>query len=211
MVTAVASYVAERGIAPAATAASLAVANQIQAQDVVSAADGTAALGQGVARDRRISVADGEMRHGRKSRTDRVDGYKRHIVRDLDTGLIRAVAVTAANVPEAAATPALESDLTHQGCTIAELHIDRGYLASSLVRDRPPDRVIVGKPWPAHNGDRFPKTAFTLDWSTRTLCCPAGQSQPVVPGSTVRFPARTCTACDLRARCTTSAHGRSAR
>jgi transposase len=149
------------------------------------------------------------MRHGRKSRTERVDGYKRHILRDLDSGLIHAVAVTAANMPESAATPALETDLAHQDCAIAELHIDRGYLASPLVRDRPPDRRIVGKPWPVHNGDRFPKTAFTLDWDAHTLTCPAGAVQTVAPGSTVRFPAATCAACALRDRCTTSVHGRS--
>ena len=46
---------------------------------------------KGVAKDRRISVEDGQMRHGRKSRSVRVDGYKRHVLHDLDSGLIRAV------------------------------------------------------------------------------------------------------------------------
>ena len=32
---------------------------------------------------------------------------------------------------------------------------------------------------------------------------------PFEPGKTVRFPAGTCAACPLRARCTTSSHGRS--
>lgn len=209
MVTAVAAYAAERADVSGDARSALAITDQIQAQDVVRAADGTPALGHGVARDRRISVTDGEMRHGRKSRTDRVDGYKRHILRDLDSGLIRAVAITAANVPESTATLALEADLDHQGCAIAELHIDRGYLASPLVRERPPDRRIVGKPWPVHNGDRFPKTAFVLDWDAHTLTCPAGAVQACAPGTTVRFPAATCSACALRDSCTTSALGRS--
>ena len=34
---------------------------------------------QGVAVDRRISIEDAEMRHGRKSRSKRFDGYKGHI------------------------------------------------------------------------------------------------------------------------------------
>src|SRR5262245_47997891 len=79
MVTAVAAFAAAQGVVPAETTQSLAIAGQLQAQDVVRTADGAAALGQGVARDRRISVEDGEMRHGRKSRTERVDGYKRHV------------------------------------------------------------------------------------------------------------------------------------
>jgi hypothetical protein len=50
---------------------------------------------QGVAKDRRISVSDGDMRHGRKSKKKRIDGYKRHIAVDLDTpGLVCAVALT---------------------------------------------------------------------------------------------------------------------
>jgi hypothetical protein len=208
MVAGVAAFVAEQGDVPPETTARLAVAGQIRAQDVVRDAGGAPVLGRGVARDRRVSVEDGEMRHGRKSRSDRVDGYKRHVLRDLDSGLIRAVAVTAANRPEAAAAPDIEADVQRQGCTIAELHVDRGYLASALVRERPPDRVVVGKPWPVRNGDRFPKTAFALDWDARTLTCPAGAARPFAPGASTRFPAATCAACPLRARCTTSAHGR---
>lgn len=69
----------------------LSVAQQIQAQDVEVDEKGKASLIKGVAKDRRISVEDSEMRHGRKSRSVRVDGYKRHVLHDLDTGLIRTV------------------------------------------------------------------------------------------------------------------------
>src|SRR5580704_10373954 len=41
------------------------------------------------------------------------------------------------------------------------------------------------------------------------LTCPAGVIMPFEPGRTVRFPKDTCAACPLRARCTTSSHGRS--
>jgi transposase len=34
------------------------------------------------------------MLHGRKSRLVRFDGYKRHLLRDLDTGLAAAVGIT---------------------------------------------------------------------------------------------------------------------
>jgi hypothetical protein len=43
---------------------------------------------EGVAEDRRVSVEDPEIRHGRKSKTKRFNGYKRHIATDLDSGLI---------------------------------------------------------------------------------------------------------------------------
>jgi transposase len=54
-------------------------------------------LRKGVAKDRRISIEDAQMRHGRKSRSMRVDGYKRHVLRDLESGLVRAVGITPAS------------------------------------------------------------------------------------------------------------------
>jgi hypothetical protein len=47
---------------------------------------------------------------------------------------------------------------------LAELHIDRAYLSSTLVRERPADLEIYCKAWPVRNGTRFLKTAFELDW-----------------------------------------------
>src|SRR5918912_1755335 len=100
------------------SAASVAVAHQVCAQDVTRTPDGTPTLRQGVAEERRISVEDGEMRHGRKSRSLLIDGYKRHIVRDLDSGLIPVVGVTAANVPEASVTDSIVADLEAQGLRV---------------------------------------------------------------------------------------------
>ena len=116
-------------------------------------------LRRGVARDRRISIEDAEMRHGRKSRSVLFDGYKRHVLRDLDTGLVPAVGITPANVPEASVTGDITADLAAAGRTLAELHIDRAYLSLALVRDRGPDLAIFCKAWRVRNtGGRFPKT-----------------------------------------------------
>src|SRR5512132_3999901 len=152
-------------------ASHLATAHQIQAQDVEAGPDGAPTLRQGVARDRRISIEDAQMRHGRKTRSVRVDGYKRHVVRDLDAGLVRAVGVTPANLPEARVADQIQTALAHQDAHLAELHIDRAYLASSLVADRDPDLAIYCKAFPVRNGPRFAKTAFTLDFAQG--CSPA--------------------------------------
>ncbi len=63
---------------------------------------------EGVAPDRRVSVEDGEMRHGRKSKSKRFNGYRRHIATDLDSDLILAGAITPANRPEEEAAPELK-------------------------------------------------------------------------------------------------------
>jgi hypothetical protein len=188
---------------------SLAAAHQVEAQDVTTSEQGTPTLRQGVAKDRRISLEDAQMRHGRKSRSQRVDGYKRHVLHDLDTGLVRAVGLTPANVPEASVTDALEADLRAQDAHLEELHIDRAYLSSRLVRERPADLAIYCKAWPVRNGTRFPKTAFHLEWEQQRLVCPQGVAMAFEPGGVVRFPAAICAACPVRARCTTSARGRS--
>jgi hypothetical protein len=187
----------------------LAVAHQVRAQDIEVAPDGTARLCQGVARERRIAIEDADMRHGRKSRRQRVDGYKRHVLRDLDTGLIRAVGVTPANAAEASVTEAIVADLQAQPVQLVELHIDRGYLSSPLVRERPAELAIFCKAWPVRNRGRFPKTAFTLDWGQGLIRCPNAVTIPFTAGSVVHFPATACMVCPLQVQCTSSPQGRS--
>lgn len=182
---------------------------QVVAQDVVEDAQGQPTLRRGVAKERRISIEDAQMRHGRKSRSQRIDGYKRHVVQDLDTGLVRAVGVTAANAPEATVTPDLATDLAAQQVVLGELHLDRAYLTSHWVRERSPDLAIYCKAWPVRNRRGFPKTAFALDWEQQTITCPHQVVIPFRLGQTVHFPEDSCAACPLRARCTTSVHGRS--
>lgn len=188
----------------------LAAARQVRDQDVTVDPDGVPRIRQGVARDRRISIADPQMRHGRKTRSLRVDGYKRHVLRDLDSELVRAVGLTPANQPEAEVALQIQADLAAQDVTLGELHIDRAYLASSLVRDRDPELVVCCKAFSVPSpGGRFAKPSFTIDFATHTLTCPNQITMPFTTGGKVQFPAQTCRTCPLRERCTTSPRGRS--
>ncbi len=168
---------------------------------------------KGVAKDRRISIEDGEMRHGRKSSSKRFDGYKRHIGRDLDDGLVLACAVAPANVPELEAAAALNDDIEAQGETISELYIDRGYISSPLVSELiARGGEVMCRPWQQGNGELFPKEDFALDLDGLTITCPAGQMTAIKLGATVRFPKKVCGACALRPQCTTAKkNGRSVR
>lgn len=193
----------------AGVAACVDTAKQVRQQDVEWDETGAPRLRVGVAPNRRVSVEDGQMRHGRKSRSQRFSGYKRHVLRDLDSGLVRAVAVTPANVPEAEATDAIVLDLAHQDVTLVELAIDRAYLTSKLVRERPEGLEITCKAWPVRNGTHFPKTAFHMDWEQGLLTCPGEVTMPFEPGGVVHFPKASCAACRLRDACTASTRGRS--
>ena len=192
-----------------AAATAVAVARQVRDQDVEFSGP-AAALRRGVAKDRRISVEDGQMRHGRKSRSVLFDGYKRHVLTDLDTGLVTAVGITPANAPEASVTGDISADLDAAGLRLAELHIDRAYLSSAMVRERGPDLAIFCKAWRVRNATgRYAKNQFTIDFGAGQLTCPAGVSIGFRPGKTVHFPKHTCAACPLRQRCTASRNGRS--
>ncbi len=183
---------------------SLTDARLIQEQDVEMGEDGSPKLRLGVAPNRRIAIEDDQMRHGRKSRSQRFDGYKRHVLKDLDLGVVRAVGITPANMPEASVTQGLALDLESQEVTLGELHIDRAYLTSHWVKAHLPELKIICKAWRVRNGKFFEKTAFHLDWSNHLIRCPNGIIIPFVEGKTVRFPQQECQACPVHSQCTAS-------
>jgi hypothetical protein len=190
-----------------AVAAGRAAARQVRDQDTVVDQDGVRQIRQGVAKDRRISIQDPQMRHGRKTKSQRIDGYKRHVLTDLDTGLVCAVGVTAANLAEAAVADQITADLDAQHATLGELHIDRAYLSSSLVTGRDPDLEVFCKAFPVRNGPRFAKPALALDFDQGLLTCPNSVTMAFTPGARVQFPAQVCRSCPLRTQCTTSTRG----
>jgi IS5 family transposase len=163
---------------------------------------------EGVAPDRRVSVEDRDMRHGRKSKSKRFNGYKRHIATDVDTDLILAGAITPANRPEEEAAPELQRDIAFQGFGIGELNIDRGYIASPLV-----DEIlgaggeVICKPWASRSGTAFTKAAFRFNMRDRTITCPAGEVEQLRFGSAVEFDPEVCDPCRLRAQCTAATAG----
>jgi hypothetical protein len=117
--------------------------------------------------------------------------------------------ITPANVGEAQVTEAMDADLKAQKVKMVELHIDRAYLVSQWVKERPQGLTIFCKAWPVRNGERFTKTDFVLDWEQGLIRCPNNVSIPFEQGKTVHFPTSECNVCPLRERCTTSLRGRS--
>ena len=184
------------------------VARVIESQNVTFDSQGVPSLSKGVAKDRRISIEDPDMRHGRKSRSKKIDGYKRHVLKDLESGVVCAVALTRANTPESAATIDRERDLKFQNIHLSELHIDRAYLSSHWVTQRDDKLQIFCKAWPVKNSGRFDKNSFFLDWDTHLISCPNQVSIPFEAGKIVHFPQNECAICSLRSGCTNSKRGR---
>lgn len=185
---------------------------RLMAQDLEPDPDGGARIRDGVAKDRQVSVEDPDARHGRKSSTKRVDGFKRHIARDIDERLILAVDVLPANEPDTSAISTLLAEVDRQGRQLASLHIDRGYLGSEVAGLDEEGVHIVCKPWmKAGTKGRFGKRDFEIDTEKMKATCPAGVSIDIRIGSSLNFPAETCESCPLREQCTSNSRGRSLR
>ncbi len=191
----------------------LALLEQLRGQDLEpDPGGGGHRIQRGVAKDRRISVEDPDMRHGRKSKTKAFNGYKRHVAVDLHTKLIVAVTAASANDPEKNSLPVLVDRLDQQGLKFARMYFDRGYVESSDIPALMADGVeMICKPWRQLNGDKFTKTDFELNFTSRTVTCPAGQTQPMVLGEIACFEPDICNACELKPKCTTSERGRGLR
>ena len=171
----------------------------------------------GTAADRTISVVDPQARHARKSRAARRDGYKAHISAEPDTGIITAAALTAANISDAAVGPELlEADTTITAGTGAGVEVlaDSAYASGEALATfadaghttaiKPIDRAPT-IPGGLRRGD------FAIDTAAGTVTCPAGHTATIKPRAKDRGVARfgaLCATCPQRARCTTSAGGR---
>lgn len=188
----------------------LRVLRELMGQDLEPDPDGKGFhVPDGVAKDRRISVEDAEMRHGRKSKSKRIDGYKRHVATDLDSQAILACEITPANRPEVEALPGLKYDIGAQSIRFREVHIDRGYISSPVVDEIEDDGgEVICKPWKARNGELFTKEDFLLNLRSKTITCPAGNTVAFDYGQSVEFAASDCDRCRLRQTCTTARRGK---
>ena len=178
---------------------------------------GGPAIRHGVATDRVVSVVDPEMRHGRKSPSKRVDGYKAHVLTEHDNELILGVATTPANSadgPQAAGLVAAARDV---GVPVREVLGDTAYGdGDTRVAVAAVGAKVTAKTQPPAATGKFVKTDFIIDPDALTATCPAGHTTSAAGWGrdgkgrrvrVIRF-GDLCASCELRARCTTRAGGR---
>ena len=164
---------------------------------------------QGVAQDRVVSVGDPEMRHGHKSRNRSWEGYKAHVSVSADSELITAVEVTAANVHDGTAAPALMEQHERRGLEPEAYVGDMAYSAAEL-REHAAERgteMVARVPPASSPAGCFSKDDFAVDLEAGIVTCPAGQTtrrmhRRASGGSTFYFDGRVCAACPLRTACT---------
>jgi Transposase DDE domain/Transposase domain (DUF772) len=190
-------------------AAAAALLRRLIAQDVEEKPGGGCQIKEGTEKDRVVSVSDPEMRHGRKSASQRFNGHKAAVAVDLESQLIGAVEVLAGNAGDQ--EKALE--LVHQTERVMEAKVEEtvgdcayggGPTRRAFAEE---ERVLTAKVPVSRNGDCFPKSEFVIDLEKGEVRCPAGQTTREYHGrgkgrgGRFVFAAATCAACPLRSRC----------
>ena len=174
--------------------------------------DGRWRIARKVAPERVISTVDPEARHAHKTRARHQDGYKAHVKVEPDTGLITGCALTPAAGPEhsdAAVGIALLADEPDPIEVLADSAYGTGELLAAVIEG---GHTAVIKPWPLRPAvaGGFTLDEFTVDEAAGTVTCPNHVTRPITSSRAVNFQA-ACRDCPLRARCTSSATGRSLR
>ena len=206
-------HLPEQELEPAAAEAvgllALVAGQDVEPVDGSDGTDGRWQIARRVAPERVISTVDPAARHAHKTRARHQDGYKAHVKVEPETGLITGCALTPASGPEHSDAAVGIELLTEEPDPIEVLG-DSAYGTGELlaaVADGGHTAII--KPWPLRPAvaGGFTLDAFTVDEAAGTVTCPNGVTRPITRSRAVNFKA-ACRDCPLRARCTTSATGR---
>jgi transposase len=188
---------------------------KILGDDVVTDEEGQSQIGQGTARGRVISITDPDMRHGRKSKAQRFDGFKAVVSTEQSSELILDIAdVTASGSDGAHLMPTIERTEAAAKVTVERVIGDGAYgsgknRAACAERDEPIDLVSpLAKPSDAE----VHKSAFQIDLEAQTTTCPQGHTVTGKPGPKqdgrptwlFAFPRAICEACPFFERCVRS-------
>jgi transposase len=188
---------------------------KILGDDVVIDEEGQSQIGQGTASDRIISITEPEMRHGRKSKAQRFDGFKVGVSTEQSSELILDIAdVTASGGDGTHLMPTIERTEAETAVTVERAIGDGAYgwgknRAACAEREEPIDLVSpLAKP----SDPEVHKSAFQIDLEAQSATCPqghttTGKSGPKQDGRPTwlfTFPRATCEACPLFERCVRS-------
>jgi transposase len=174
---------------------------------------GVPRLHRGTRQDRILSVHDTEMRHGRKSKRQRFDGYKLSAAAtNTPEPLITAIEVAPASEQDGPqARPLVEQQPAQR--RPERLLGDTAY-GTGPVRAELHEReveVLAPVPEPSVKEGRLAKRAFQIDLDAGTVTCPAGQVAEIrtEPSGARRasFPKAACGGCPLRSRCVQPSRG----
>ena len=178
--------------------------------------DGVPRLHHGTRSGRTISTVDPEMRHGRKSSSQRFDGFKLHVaVINGQESLITAVDVGDASAHDGAHAKEL-IDQQSEELRPQRILGDSAY-GDQQTREDMHERgveVLARVPEGEVSEERIGKREFQIDLEAGTVTCPQGHvvaipQKPRRGGErVVNFGVARCNGCPLKSRCAPYPGGR---
>lgn len=189
---------------------------KILGDDIITDAQGHVQIGEGTAPGRILSITDPEMRHGRKSKASRFDGFKVMLATEQTSELI----VDIADLPAGGSDgehllPTLQRVETHTQVEVERV-IGDGAFGSGENRaacaNYPDHPVELVAPLAQASDPEVAKSAFQIDLAAKTAVCPTGQTavgKPVKDSKgrevlSFTFGRSVCAACPVFARCVRS-------
>jgi transposase len=189
---------------------------KILGDDVVTDDHGNPQIGEGTAPDRIISITDPEMRHGRKSKSKRINGFKVISSMEQESEFLLDIAdMTAMGSDGAELMDTIGRVESHAKVTVERV-IGDGAFGSGKNRaacaNHEPHPVDLVSPVARSRDPGVHKSAFQIDLEARRATCPGGHtvegrgrsSQDGQPILSFTFPRATCEACPLFSRCVKS-------
>lgn len=193
---------------------------KVATQDVNIDDDGNVEMMQGTAKDRIISVNDPEMRHGRKTTSQKNDGYKAEIITGgINARIVTAIDVEPANTPDGKLLNKLLQQSKENGHEIDNLTGDNAYTDWEEIEEQQEENNIdfcvkVKDAVNPHN--EFTKDDFDIFPQKGIVICPKGEKEEFDEKkienrekTIVQFPRKVCNNCGLKEKCTSSNRGRS--
>jgi hypothetical protein len=192
------------------------VSNDLEATD-----QGHLSIAKRVAADRLVSLTDPEARHGRKSKSQTFNGFKLHLLGDVVSGLILAVAVTKGNEHDGAPAHRLIKRAKDLCADVRHVLADTAYGGARLrhVADRLLGVTLVAPPPPVNGkAGKLGKGEVLLNRNPGTATCANGavtddfrlvwSSEHRVHVRQVSWPKAVCDVCPLRLPCRGNETGR---
>lgn len=189
---------------------------QVLENDVTTDEEGQLMIARGVARDRLVSMTDPCARHGRKSKSRTFNGYKVHVLGDLESGLLTAVSVTPGNRHDGAVAHRLmrrTKDLVQECSRVLADAAYGGARLRALAQRGLGIDIIAPPPAAAlrKRKNRIGKLDILVDFEEGSATCPQGimtkdgvmiwsnEHEVYVPQ--FHWPEVTCQDCPLRTQC----------
>ena len=186
---------------------------KVSRQDVEQLDDGTYRIVRGTAPGRIISITDPEARHGRKSSSKLINGFKTHLIGTIISQFVTGIVNTDAATHDAKPSPELIRQAEANGVKPSEAVGDNAYGTGENLRacneEGVPMRTKLAQP--SHKG-ALPKRDFDINVEGMQVTCPGGQAtkdytlvqadgdaKQRVP--LFHFTKEACQQCDLKDKC----------